>query len=121
MKNNIIYDNITPMKTGMEDEQMLLEESYLEEKEARERRLAVYAEEIQKYTLERSKQIIEELVAERHRQNLTQQEISNRTGIMPSNLARFESGTRIPTLLVLQKYAAALGKYIEIKICDDRE
>lgn len=100
---------------------MLLEESYLEEKEARERRLAVYAEEIQKYTLERSKQIIEELVAERYRQNLTQQEISNRTGIMPSNLARFESGTRIPTLLVLQKYAAALGKYIEIKICDDRE
>lgn len=47
---------------------------------------------------------------------MTQQEISNRTGIMPSNLVRFESGTRIPTLLVLQKYAAALGKHIEIQL-----
>lgn len=100
---------------------MLLEESYREEKEARQRRLAVYAEQIQKYTLERSKQTIEELVTERHRQNMTQQEISNRTGIMPSNLARFESGARIPTLLVLQKYAAALGKHIEIKVCDGTE
>lgn len=72
----------------MGDEEMLLKDSYLEEKETRKRRLSIYAEEIQKYTLERSKRIIEELVAERHRQNLTQQETSNRAGIMPSNLAR---------------------------------
>ncbi len=43
------------------------------------------------------------------------------TGILPSNLARFESGTRIPTLIVLEKYAAALGKYIDFRLCDDGE
>ena len=40
-------------------------------------------------------------------------------GIKPSNMARFESGGRVPTLVVLEKYANALGKHIEIKICDD--
>lgn len=37
------------------------------------------------------------------------------------NLARFESGSRIPTLVVLEKYANALGKHIDIKICDLKE
>ena len=48
-----------------------------------------------------------------------QQELSDITGIQPSNLARFESGGRVPTLIVLEKYANALGKHIEIKICDN--
>ena len=56
---------------------------------------------------------------ERHRQKLTQQEVADMTGILPSNLARFESGTRIPTLVVLEKYAAALGKHIELRINDE--
>lgn len=47
------------------------------------------------------------------------QELSDITGIQPSNLARFESGGRVPTLIVLEKYANALGKHIEIKICDN--
>ena len=49
----------------------------------------------------------------------TQQEMADMTGIIPSNLARFESGTRIPTLVVLEKYAAALGKHIELRINDE--
>lgn len=100
---------------------MLMEDNYQAEREAREKRLAAYSEKIQEYTLEHAKQIIDELVAERHRQNMTQQEIANITGIMPSNLARFESGSRVPTLVVLQKYASALGKHIEIKICDNED
>ena len=54
-------------------------------------------------------------------QNITilKQEIADITGIKPSNIARFESGGRVPTLVVLEKYANALGKHIEIKICDD--
>ena len=60
-----------------------------------------YTEAIQKRTQESSSQIIKELVEERHRQKLTQQEMADITGILPSNLARFESGTRIPTLVVL--------------------
>ena len=50
---------------------------------------------------------------------MTQQEIADITGIRPSNLARFESGSRVPTLVVLQKYASALGKHVELKIRDD--
>jgi len=68
-----------------------------------------------------SSEIIKKLVEERHRQNMTQQEIADIMGVLPSNLARFESGSRIPTLVVLEKYANALGKHIDIKICDLKE
>ena len=88
---------------------------YLTEKEAKEKRLEVYTEKIQEKVLSRSSQLVEE----RHRQKMTQQEIADITGIKPSNMARFESGGRVPTLVVLEKYANALGKHIEIKICDD--
>ena len=98
---------------------MYMEKSYQTERENREKRLSVYSERIQEYTLSQSKQIIGELVEERHRQNMTQQEIADITGIRPSNLARFESGSRVPTLIVLQKYASALGKHVELKIRDD--
>ena len=55
---------------------------------------------------------------ERKRQRLTQQELSDITGVRTSNIARFEGGTRIPTLLMLEKYANALGKHIEVSIRD---
>ena len=95
---------------------MYMEKSYQTERENREKRLSVYSERIQEYTLSQSKQIIGELVEERHRQNMTQQEIADITGIRPSNLARFESGSRVPTLVVMKKYASALGKHVELKI-----
>lgn len=97
-----------------------IDENYNIEKEAKEKRLSAYTELIQDYVLSHSKEVINELVDERHRQNMTQQEISDITGIMPSNLARFENASRVPTLVMLQKYASALGKHIEIKICDDK-
>ena len=96
-------------------------ESYIAEKEARERRVLVYTEKIQERMLYQSSEIIKKLVEERHRQNMTQQEIADIMGVLPSNLARFESGSRIPTLVVLEKYANALGKHIDIKICDLKE
>ena len=106
--------------TGKRDEQMHENmKEYISEKEAREKRLAVYTEKIQETVLNKSAEIIRFLVEERHAQKMTQQEISDITGIQPSNLARFESGGRVPTLVVLEKYANALGKHIEIKICDD--
>ena len=49
---------------------MYMEKSYQTERENREKRLSVYSERIQEYTLSQSKQIIEELVEERHRQIL---------------------------------------------------
>ena len=94
-------------------------QEYLTEKEAREKRLAVYTEKIQETVLNKSAETIRLLVEERHNQKMTQQELSDITGIQPSNLARFARGGRIPTLIVLEQYANALGKPIEIKICDD--
>ena len=91
------------------------------EKEAREKRLLAYAEAIQKSTREESSQIIKELVEERHRLGMTQQDIADITGILPSNIARLENGGRVPTLVVLQKYASAVGKHIELKVCDGVE
>ena len=62
---------------------------YLTEKEAREKRLEVYTEKIQEKVLSRSSETIRQLVEERHRQKMTQQEIADITGIKPSNMARF--------------------------------
>ena len=74
---------------------------YEQEREARERRLLAYTEGIQKNALEQTQQLLKELVAERHRQGMTQQDIADITGILPSNIARLESGGRVPTLVVL--------------------
>ena len=82
--------------------------NYEKEKEVREKRLSAYSEDIQKRTLEQSCELIRQLVADI-------------TGILPSNLARLESGKRVPTLVVLQKYASALGKHIELKLYDGAE
>lgn len=76
-------------------------QEYLTEKEIRDKRLAVYAEKIQETVLNKSEETIRLLVEERHNQKMTQQEISDITGIHPSNLARFENGGRVPTLVVL--------------------
>ena len=61
-------------------------------------------------------EVVKELEAERHRQGLTQSDIADRTGMKASNIARLENGSGIPTLVVLEKYASALGKHIEVKI-----
>ena len=57
----------------------------------REKRLAVYTEKIQETVLNKSAETIRLLVEERHNQKMTQQELSDITGIQPSNLARFEN------------------------------
>ena len=95
--------------------------SYIAEKEARERRLLIYAEKVQERMLHNSSEVIKKLAEERRCQNMTQQEVSEIMGVQPSNLARFETGSRIPTLVVLEKYANALGKHINIEICDLQE
>ena len=91
-------------------------EEYQNEKEKREKRLLAYADMIQSAVQQDSSEVIRQLVEERKR--LTQQELSDITGVRTSNIARFEGGTRIPTLLMLEKYANALGKHIEVSIRD---
>ena len=94
---------------------------YKEEKELREKRLAAYAEAIREKVENDSEQVIKELVEERYRQKKTQQEMADITGVRASNIARFERASCMPTLIMLEKYANALGKHIEISICEDEE
>ena len=85
----------------------------LTEKESREKRLEVYTEKIQEKVLSRSSEKIRQLVKKRHRQKMTQQEIADITGIKSSNMARFESGSRVPMLVVLEKYANPLENILK--------
>ena len=78
---------------------------YLTEKEAREKRLEVYTQKIQEKVLRKSSETIRQLVEERHRQKMTQQEIADITGIKPSNMARFESGGRVIFSLTFCTYS----------------
>ena len=103
---------------------MLIEDNRTEferEKENRTKRLQAYADGIQQAVSVQTSDIVNELVAERHRQGLTQCDMAELTGMMAPNIARFESSSRVPTFAVLQKYAWALGKHIELKICDGAE
>ena len=61
------------------------------------------------------------LQAARKAAGLTQQEMADITGVRASNIARFERASCMPTLIMLEKYANALGKHIEIRICEDEE
>ena len=96
-------------------------EIYQEEKELRGKRLAAYAESIQEKVQKDSEQIIKILVEENNTaQKKTQQEMADITGVRASNIARFEKASRVPTLLMLEKYANALEKHIEIRITEDK-
>ena len=79
------------------------------------------AESIQEKVQKDSEQIIKILVEERYRQKKTQQEMADITGVRASNIARFEKASRVPTLLMLEKYANALEKHIEIRITEDKQ
>ena len=118
LKSVLIGDSMSGEGDDMVNEIEINIQDSQREREARERRLLAYATAIQESALAESAQVIKELVAERHRLGMTQQDVADITGILPSNLARFESGGRVPTLVALKKYAAAVGKDIEIKVCD---
>lgn len=50
---------------------------------------------------------------------MTQQDIADITGVQAPNITRFESAKTVPTLVMLQKYASALGKHVELRLVDD--
>ena len=94
-------------------------EEYKQEKASRENRLDEFNECVKKKISELSRNIISELVEEREKQGLSQKELADMIGIL--NLARFETGVRIPTLIMLEKYASAVDKHIDIQIKENNE
>ena len=60
-------------------------------------------------------EVIKQIVQARAEQNLTQQELADRTGIKQSNISRLESGHYNPSLEFLKKIASGLGKELHIE------
>ena len=58
--------------------------------------------------------VIRAIVEARTAQNLTQKELSERTGIAQTEISRLENGTRNPTIRLLQRLADGLG--MELKL-----
>ena len=61
-------------------------------------------------------EIISQIIAERARQQITQEELALRAGTQKSNISRLESGTYNPSPDFLMKVARSLGKEIKITL-----
>ena len=59
-------------------------------------------------------QIMKAMIASRMETGITQQQLSERTGINQSNLSRIENGNGNPSVSTLQRIASALGKKLSI-------
>lgn len=61
-------------------------------------------------------EIISQIIEERSRQNITQEELALRVGTKKSNISRFESGTYNPSIDFIVKIARSLGKEVQLKL-----
>ena len=59
-------------------------------------------------------QIMKAMIAARMEAGITQQQLSEKTGINQSNLSRIENGSGNPSVSTLQRIAEALGKKLSI-------
>ena len=60
--------------------------------------------------------VISQVIEERARQNITQEELALRVGTQKSNISRFESGAYNPSLDFIVKVARSLGKEMTITL-----
>ena len=61
-------------------------------------------------------ELIHEFIAARAHAKLTQEQLARRMGTSQSAIARIESGTRIPSVRTLLRYAEATGTRLVIKL-----
>lgn len=59
--------------------------------------------------------VIRALVEARISQNLTQKELSERTGINQADISKLENGTRNPSLNLLKRLADGMGMILKIE------
>lgn len=64
--------------------------------------------------LEPEFQLVIALLELRNEQNLTQQELADRTGINRSDISKIEHGNANPSLKTMKRLAAAMGKRVQI-------
>ena len=61
------------------------------------------------------REYVKAIIAARIEQNLTQKELSQKTGIRQSNISRIENGDCSPTVATLQQIADGIGKTLHIE------
>ena len=61
-------------------------------------------------------EVARELIQARARAHLTQAEVAKRMGTTQSVVARLESGTKSINLKTLEKYAAATGTHLHVRL-----
>lgn len=59
--------------------------------------------------------LIQAMIDARTSQNITQKELSARTGITQADISRIENGTRNPSLTMLKRLAAGLGMQLKLE------
>ncbi|MEQ8665251.1 MAG: helix-turn-helix transcriptional regulator [Rhodospirillales bacterium] len=60
--------------------------------------------------------VVSKLIAARQAAKLTQQEVAERMGTQQAAVARIESGRIKPTLETIERYAAATGHKVDIRL-----
>ena len=65
--------------------------------------------------LEAEFDIIQAMIDARKKQNITQKELSERTGITQAEISRIENGTRNPSLEMLKRLAKGLGMRLKVE------
>ena len=59
--------------------------------------------------------LIQALIDARKSQNLTQKELSERTGITQADISRIENGTRNPSLNMIKRLADGIGMVLKLE------
>jgi ribosome-binding protein aMBF1 (putative translation factor) len=59
--------------------------------------------------------IIQTMINARNQQNLTQKELSERTGITQADISRIENGTRNPSLNMMKRLAKGLNMQLKLE------
>ena len=65
--------------------------------------------------------LADQYVRMRKDMKLTQEQVSRRSGIPRSNIARFESGRYNPSLELMVKMASAMGLKVQIQLVPDKD
>lgn len=67
------------------------------------------------------KEIQEKIIALRDESQMTQKQLSEKSGLTQSNISNIEKGVSVPTIITLKKIADAAGKRLVIEFADMEE
>ena len=64
--------------------------------------------------------LIQAMIDARVKQDITQKELSKKTGITQADISRIENGTRNPSLAMIKRLAKGLGMRIKLEYIQDK-